>query len=189
MTGNESVNPTALSAQVEIKPAAQPTMPEVVDAATQTVACPTTQSVRKSHHKKKIPIKCLSQPVPVPLCVDTIYDQKYIPIPPYPDISEDPNEWVIDWEAPLDKMPRSQKLNAHNTSQPNATGSTTVAKKKRSKKPKLDGEEKTSAKPHLEDPKATIPILHLHARRSRASKSKKAHATASKEAEIKVLGW
>ena len=99
-----------------------------------------------------------------PSILDTIYDQKYIPSPPYPDISEDPNEWVINWEAPLDKMPKGQKRKAHTTSQPNATGSNTLAKKRKaSKKPKLGGEEKTSAKPHLEDPKATIPILNFHA--------------------------
>ena len=52
----------------------------------------------------------------------------------------------------------------------------------------LGGDEKTSAKAHLEDPNSTIPILHFHARRSRAGKSTKPHATASKEAEIKELG-
>ena len=112
MTGNDNIesgNPNVLCTQVDIKPAAQPPMPEVADAATQTVACPSTQSVRKSHHKKKIPIKCMPQQVAVPQCVDTIYDQKYIPSPTYPDISEDPNEWLIDWEAPFEKKPKGQK--------------------------------------------------------------------------------
>ena len=95
---------------------------------------------------------------------------------------------MVDWEAPLEKKPKSQKRKAHNTSEPNANDSNTVAKKRKtSKNPKLGGEEKTSTKPHLEDPKATIPILHLHARRSRAKKIMKAHATASKEAARKEL--
>ena len=97
MTGNDNIesgNPTVLDAQVEIKPAAQAKTSEVADVGAQVVACPSTQSVCKSQHKNKIAIKCLSQPVPVSQCVDSIYDQKYRPSPPYPNISEDPNEWV-----------------------------------------------------------------------------------------------
>ena len=149
------------------------------EVATQTVWAD-TQGVGKSHHKKKSVIKCLSQPLPLPQCVDTLYDQNYIPSPPYPSISEDPTEWVEDWEAPIMKKPKSQKRKAPATSEPNSTGSNTVAKKKATKKPK-----KTSAKPHLEPPKGTIPILQLHARRPHAKKTPKAHATASKEAERK----
>jgi len=149
---------------------------------------------RKSHHKKKIAIKV------EPICLDTIYDQKYVPATPTPIISDG---WVDDWEAPLDKKPKSKKrkaqatsepnatdsnTKAHTTSEPNATGSNTVAKKRKARKrPMVGGEEKkpkTSTKPHLEDPITTIPILHLHAK-----KTPKAHAPASKEAEIKELGW
>ncbi len=65
---DEIGNPTVLGPQVEIQPAAQPKTPE----DTQVVACPSTQSVRKSHHKKKDAIKCLPQPLSVPQCVDTI---------------------------------------------------------------------------------------------------------------------
>ena len=145
--------------------------------------------VRKSHHKKKIAIKV------EPICLDTIYDQNYVPATPAPVISDG---WVDDWEAPLDKKPKSKKRTARTTSEPNATGlntkaqttsetnatgSNTVAKKRKARKrPMVGGEEKkskTSTKPIT-----TIPILHLHTK-----KTPKAHAPASKEAEIKELGW
>ena len=62
------------------------------------------------------------------------------------------------WEAPLDKKPKSKKRKAQNTNEPNATGSNTVAKKpkKARKRPMVGGEEKkpkTSTNAHLEDPK------------------------------------
>ena len=185
MTGNESVNPNVLGAQVESKPAAQPTMPEVVDAATQTVACPSTQSVRKSHHKKKNSIKCLPQPLPVPQCVDTIDDQKYIPSPPYPD------ELVDNWEAPLEKMPRSQKRKAPAAKVTKDGSAKAVEKKKATKKPKVTGEWKVTPHEQKTSPRA-IPILHLsksHAPPPHAGKTAKVHAIASKQAEIKELGW
>ncbi len=68
-----------------------------------------------------------------------------------------------DWEAQILKKPKSQKRKA------NPTGSNTVAKKKTSKKPKLDGEEKSSTKPD-------------HSHPPQAKKTQKAHA---KEAERK----
>jgi len=177
----ESGNPSLLGPQAEIKRAAQAKTPEAV------VACPTTQTVRKSHHKKKIAIKCLPQPVPVPQCVDTISDQKYIPSPPFPVISEDPNDWVDNWEAPLDKKQKSQKRKA-----PATTGSNTVAKKKASKKSKAAGEWKVTLHEEKNSPIAPIPILHLsksHPPPPHANKSPKAHASASKEAKRKELGW
>ena len=148
---------------------------------------PSTQSGRKSHHKKKIAIKCLPQPVPVPQCVDTISDQKYIPSPPFPVISEDPNDWVDNWEAPLDKKQKSQKRKA-----PATTGSNTVAKKKASKKSKAAGEWKGTLHEEKNSPIAPIPILHLsksHPPPPHANKSPKVQATASKEAQRKQLGW
>ncbi len=153
----------------------------------QLVACHSTQSVSKSHHKKKIAIKCLPQAGPLPQSVDSIYDQKYIPSPPYPVISENPNEWVDDWEAPLDKTPKSQKRNA-----PPPTGSITVAKKKASKKSKVDGEWKATLLKQKTSPIAPNPILHLsksHPSPPHANKSPKVQATASKEAQRKQLGW
>jgi len=181
VTGNESGNPSLLGAQVETKPAAQAMTPEVV------VASPTTQIVRKSHHKKKIAIKCLPQPVPVPQCVDTISDQKYIPSPPYPVISENPNEWVDNWEAPLDKKPKSKKRKSPATSESN-----TVPKKKATKKSKAADEWKVTLQEQKNSPIAPLPILHLsksHPPPPHANKSPKAHATASKEAKRKELGW
>ena len=98
--------------------------------------------------------------------------------------------WVDNWEAPLDKKPKSKKRKAQNTSEPNATGSNKVAKKpkKARKRPMVGGEEKkpkTSTNAHLEDPNTTIPILHLHTQPPHAKKTPKAHAPASKEAKIK----
>ena len=84
---------------------------------------------------------------------------------------------------------KSQKRKGNATSEPNATGLNTGANKNLSKKPNLVGEQKTSTKPPLEDPNSKIPILHLHARPPHAKKTPKAHTTASKEAEIKELGW
>ena len=180
VTGNdntESGNPSVLGPQV----AAQAKTPDAV------VACASTQSVRKSHHKKKITIKCLPQPVLVPQCVDSISDQKYIPSPPYPLVSEDPNEWVENWEAPLDKKPKSQKRKS-----PATTGSNTVDKKKATKKIKVAGEWKATLheqKTSPELPNDTIPIMHFHARPPPANKTPKALATSSKEAQRKQLGW
>ena len=93
----ESGNPSLLGAQAEIKRAAQAKTPEAV------VACPTTQTVRKSHHKKKIATKV------EPICLDTIHDNNYVPATPTPVVSYDS---VDDWEAPLDKKPKSQKRKA-----------------------------------------------------------------------------
>ena len=192
MIGNdntESGNPSVLGSQLEIITAAQVKTPEVVDVGTQVVACPSTQSLRKSHHKKKIAIKCLSQPVSVSQCADSIYDQKYIPSPPYPNISEDPNEWVDDWEAPLDKKPKSLKRKAPATSKPKPTGSNTVTKKKAPKKPKVSGEQKATEKTSPKLPNAAIPIMHFKARAPQAKKTPKAPASACKEAERKEQGW
>ena len=116
MESGESDTPILKVAEVETQVAAPVKTEEAAVADTQAVACTTTQGVRKSHHKKKNPIKRMPQPVAVPQCVDTIYDQKYIPSQPYPDISEDPNEWVIDWKAPLDRKPKTQKRKANATS-------------------------------------------------------------------------
>jgi hypothetical protein len=135
-----------------------------------------SEPARKTHHKKKIPIKV------EPICLDTIYDQNYVPTTPFPIVSKIAFE-DLEWEAPLDKKPKSKKRKAPATTEPNATSSSiTVAKKpkKARKRPMLGGEEKkpkTSTKPRL------------HAQPPRTKKTPKAPATPSKEAEIKELGW
>jgi len=96
-----------------------------------------SEGERKSHHKKKIPIN---------ICADTIS----VPTTPFPVVSD---EWVIDWEAPLEKKPNTLKRKA---------GTKAVTMKKSSKKPKLDSEE------HEQKPR--IPILHLHLKPPRAIK-------------------
>ena len=107
-----------------------------------------SEPARKTHHKKKIPIKV------EPICLDTIYDQNSVPATPTPIISKIAFE-DLEWEAPLDKKPKSKKRKAPTTTEPNATSSSiTVAKKpkKARKRPMLGGEEKkpnTSTKPHL----------------------------------------
>ena len=151
-----------------------------------TKAVAPSEDVRKTHHKKKIPIKV------EPICLDTIYDHNYVPATPIPVVSD---EWVVDWEAPLEKKSRSQKRKAHATSESNPTGSNTMAKKKAGKNPKLGGEKKpgkkpklggekkkTSSKPHLEHPGAAIPILP---RPPHANKAPKARAAPIKHAERK----
>ena len=180
-----SVNPNVLGAQVEIQPAAQPNTPEVSDAHTQVLACPTTQSVPKSHHKKKIPIKCGPQPLTVPQCLDTFSDQKYIPSAPYPS-----DDWVDNWEAPLDKRPRSQKRKAPAAKVTKDGSAKPMEKKKASKKPKVTGEWKVSTH-EQKTSSIALPILHLsksHAPPPHANTTPKAHPIASKEAEIKELG-
>ncbi len=78
------------------------------------------------------------------------------------------------------KKSRSQKRKPHATSEPQLTGIKALTKKKTaSKKPKLGGEEKTTAKPHLEHPNDAI---HLHAR---PNKTPKARAAPFKHAERK----
>ncbi len=179
-----SVNPNMLGAQVEIQPAAQPNTPEVSDAHTQVLACPTTQSVHKSHHKKKIPIKCGPQPLTVPQCVDTISDQKYIPSAPYPS-----DDWVDNWEAPLDKRPRSQKRKAPAVKVTKDGSAKPMEKKKASKKPKVTGEWKVSTH-EQKTSSIALPILHLsksHAQPPHANTTPKAHPIASNEAESKEL--
>ena len=78
---------------------------KVADAATQTVAYPSTQSLRKTHHKKKIPLKV------EPICLDTIYDNNYVPATPIPVVSEIAFE-DLDWEAPLKKKATTRKRKA-----------------------------------------------------------------------------
>ena len=55
-----------------------------------------SEAVRKSHHKKKIPIKVEA------ICLDTIYDNNYVPTTPIPVVSEIAFEDLV-WEAPLKK--------------------------------------------------------------------------------------
>ncbi len=135
-----------------------------------------SEPARKTHRKKKIPIKLK------PICLDTIYDQNYVPTTPFPIVSEIAFE-DLEWEAPLDKKPKSKKRKAPATTDPIATSSSnSVAKKpkKARKRPMLGGEEKkskTSTKPHL------------HAQPPHTKKTPKAQEPASKEMEIKELGW
>ena len=136
-----------------------------------------SEAVRKSHHKKKIPIKV------EPICLDTISDPSYVCKPPFPLVSED---WVKDWEAPLEKKTKSQKRKARAPSDSKPTGEKAAAKKKTaSKKPKLGGEEKSNA--HLEHPNAELPILHPQARPPHAKKTPKPHLAPIKHAESEVL--
>ena len=96
-------------------------------------------------------------PIPVqPICLDTIYDNKYVPATTIPVVSD---EWVVDWEAPLEKKSKSQKRKAVVPKEP---GAKAVTKKKTSKKSKLDSEE--------HEKKPPIPILHLHLKPPRAIK-------------------
>ena len=68
------------------------------------LALPPSQAVQTKKTTKKTP----SQRMQVPMCVDTIYDPKYVPEPPFPLISDEVVE-VLDWEAPLEKKARSRK--------------------------------------------------------------------------------
>ena len=114
-----------------------------------------SEAVRRSHHKKKIPIKVQ------PICLDTIYDPSYVPSTPVPLVSDD---WVDDWEAPLENKPSTLKRKPGVLKEP---GTKTLQMKKASKKPKLGSEE--------HEQKPPIPILHLHLQPPRAIKPRVKH--------------
>ncbi len=69
------------------------------------------------------------------------------------------DEWVIDWEAPLEKKPSTLKRKAGVRKEPGT-------KKKASEKPKLGSEERQVE----QEQKPRIPILHLHLKPPRAIK-------------------